>query len=434
MLNEANKDILLKAFCGIEFEFYSNHSVEQTAEMLGKVLNRKVRVEEKAHSDFKPSDREFKIEPDMSGGAGLMEMVTGALAYTDARLIIIKTLAWIQENGYTTDRAGIHLNVSFDKKQVGANFITHMNTLKFILDFKEDQVYKFFPERRDLVYAKSIKYILPKNELFNFDENHISKQQFKYPDTKYYGVNFLKQNDGYLEFRYLGGKDYEKKTTTILHLLDLFLIQSWNTCTNPDLNELNRLELRRIMNKMKPTYDLYKDHRNFKNFQNIKFTLDLSPDGGNRGETIDMYWDQIKEQVIKLITEGGLIEGHINYDTDRSKVQVKDGKLMAAHNLSGYEFVDCEIRGEIKRSDLYRCKIEGADLQSCNLFQSTSIKGSKVQSCYTHASCTLEDCYVFGVDSIFKGKMKAGIFREGGYSEKHAQFDGTEIVNSTKID
>ena len=38
------------------------------------------------------------------------------------------------------------------------------------------------------------------------------------------------------------------------------------------------------------------------------------------------------------------------------------------------------------------------------------------------------------VGSIFKGKMKAGIFREGGYSEKHAQFDGTEIVNSTKID
>lgn len=429
MLNEANKDILLKAFCGIEFEFYSNHDVETTAKMVGEVLGRKIRVEEKAHSDFAPSDREFKMEPDMSGGAGLIEMVTGALPYPDARLVIIKMLEWIKQNGYTTDRAGIHLNVSFDKKEVGANFITHMNTLKFILDFKEDQVYKFFPQRKDLVYAKSIKYILPKNELFNFDENHISKQQFKYPDTKYYGVNFLKQNDGYLEFRYLGGKDYEKKASTILHLLDVFLIQLWNTCQNGELNELNRLELRRIMAKMKPIYSLYKDHRNFDQFKDIKFTLDLK----NHGETIDMFWDQIKSQVVKLITEGGLVSGHINYDTDRSKVQVADGKLLGAHSLSDYEFVDCEFRGEAKYSDFYRCKIEGSDIDGCNLYQSTSVKDSKVKSCYTHSSVAVENCYVFGTDSIFKGKMKGGIFREGNYSEKTAQFDGTEIVNSNKI-
>lgn len=429
MLNEANKDILLKSFCGIEFEFYSNYDVEKTAEMMGQYLGREIRVEEKAHSDFQPTDKVFKLEPDMSGGAGLVEMVTGALPYPDARLIIIKTLAWIKEHGYTTDRAGIHLNVSFDKKQVGANFITHMNTLKFILDFKEDQVYKFFPERRDLVYAKSIKYILPKNELFNFDENHISKMQFKYPNTKYYGINFLKQEKGYLEFRYLGGKDYEKKATTILHLLDLFLIQLWNACTKSEMNELNRLELRRIMAKMKPIYSLYKDHRNFDQFKKIKFTLDLK----DHGETIDMFWDQIKTQVVKLITEGGLTEGYINYDTDRSKVQIANGKLFGAHNLSGYEFVDCEFRGEAKYSDFYRCKIEGSDLDGCNLYQSSSVKSSKVKSSYTHNSVALEDCYIFGTDSVFKGKMKGGIFREGNYSEKLAQFDGTEIVNSNKI-
>lgn len=429
MLNDSNKEILLSAFCGIEFEFYSNHSVEDTAKMVGEFLGRKIQVEEKAHSDFQPSDKVFKMEPDMSGGAGLIEMVTGALPYSDARLIIIKMLHWISENGYTTDRAGIHLNVSFDKKKVGPNFITHMNTLKFILDFKEEQVYKFFPERRDLVYAKSIKYILPKNELFNFDENHVSIQQFTYPNTKYYGVNFLKQEKGYLEFRYLGGKDYEKKTATILHLLDNFLIQLHNVCKNPSLTELNRLELRRIMNNMKKIYDLYKDHRHFENFKKIDFTLDLQ----NHGETIDMFWSNINKQVVKLITEGGMVEGHINYDTDRSRVQVKDGKFLGAHNLEGYEFVDCEFRGEAILSDFYRCKIEGSDIQRSNLYQSTTVKSSKVQSCYTHSSCSLEDCYVFGTDSVFKGTMNGGIFREGKYSEKFAKFDKTEVVNSTKI-
>ena len=429
MLNEANKDILLKALCGIEFEFYSNYSVEETAKKVGTLLGRKIQVESKAHSDFKPTDKFFKREPDMWGGAGLIKMVPGAMPYTDARLVIIKFMDWIDKNGYTNDRCGIHLNVSFDKDKVGKYFITNMNTLKFILEFKEDQVYKFFPKRENLVYAKSIKYILPKNELYHFDENHVSSHQFKYPNTKYYGVNFLKQNQGYLEFRYLGGKDYQKRTSTILHLLDLFLMQLWDVCQDGSLTELNRLELRRIMRNMKPIYDLYKDHRNFSHFKDIKFTLDMK----NHGETIDMYWSNIKLDVVRLIAEGGLVSGHINYDTDRSRVQVKDGKFEGAHGLKGYEFIDCEFRGEAELCDFYRCKIEGSDIQRSNLFLSSSVKSSKVQSCYTHSSCTLDDCYVFGTDSIFKGTMKNGIFREGKYSERFAKFNDTEIINSEKI-
>ena len=64
---------------------------------------------------------------------------------------------------------GLHLNISFQNGTYGKYFITHMNTLKFVLEFKEDQVYKYFPQREDLVYAKSIRYILPKNGLFYFD-------------------------------------------------------------------------------------------------------------------------------------------------------------------------------------------------------------------------------------------------------------------------
>tara|TARA_R110000772_G_scaffold55472_20_gene126637 strand:+ start:1070 stop:2374 length:1305 start_codon:yes stop_codon:yes gene_type:complete len=434
MLNEANKDILLKSFAGVEFEFYSNTSVEETAKSVGQVLGRKIQLETKAHSDFVPTDKVFKMEPDMSGGAGLIELVTGPLPYIDVRLVIIKMLHWISENGYTNDRCGLHLNISFDKDKVGKYFITHMNTLKFILEFDENQVYKFFPKREDLVYAKSIKYILPKNGMYYFDENTVNSQQFKYPDSKYYGVNFLKQNDGYLEFRYLGGKDYEKQVSTTLHLLDMFILQVFNVCQNPNLNELNRLELRRIMRKMQPTIDLYKDHRNFSKFKDITFTLDLSEDGGNSGETIDMYWSQIRDAVIKLITEGSMKSGHINYDTDRSKIQIKNGVFEGAHDLEGYEFVDCEISGEIKSSDLYRCKIKNADFDICNFFQSCELESSKVKSSYIHSSCTLNDCYVFGRDGVFKGTMKNGIFREGKYSEKLAKFDGTEIVQSTKID
>lgn len=434
MLNQQNKDVLLNSQIGFEFEFYSNTSVEETAKSVEQLLGRKIQIETKAHSDFQPSDKVFKMEPDMSGGAGLIELVTGPLPYTDARLVAIKMLRWIDENGYTNDRCGLHLNISFQSGTYGKYFITHMNTLKFILEFKEAQVYKLFPQREDLVYAKSIKYILPKNGLFYFDEYTVNKQQFFYPNTKYYGVNFLKQENGYLEFRYLGGKDYQKRATDILYLMDQFVMQLHHVCANPDLTELNRLELRRIMHDMGPIISLYKDHRNFKRFKDIKFTFDLSEDGGNRGETIDMYWDQIKNQVIKLIAEGGMTKGHINYDSDRSKVQVSGGIFKGAHDLEHYEFVECEIAGEVKYSDFYKCKLTGSDLDGCNLYQGTIVDGSKVKSSWVHSSCKLTDCYVFGRDGVFNGKMKGGIFREGKYSDKTAKFDGTEIVQSTKIE
>ena len=434
MLNQQNKDVLLNSQIGFEFEFYSNTSVEDTAKSVGEVLGRKIQLEEKAHSDFQPSDKVFKMEPDMSGGAGLIELVTGPLPYTDARLILIKMLKWIDENGYTNDRCGLHLNISFVKGSYGKYFITHMNTLRFVLEFKEDQVYKYFPQREDLVYAKSIKYILPKNGLFYFNETTVDKNQFDYPNTKYYGVNFLKQEKGYLEFRYLGGKDYQKRTVDVLHLMEVWIMQLYSVCASPKLNELNRLELRRIMHNMEPILSLYKDHRNFKKFKNIDFTFDLSEDGGNRGETIDMYWDQIKERVIKLIAHGGMIKGHINYDTDRSKIQVKDAVFKGAHGLDHYEMVDCEFAGEIIHSDMYNCKVSGSDLSGCNMYQGSVITGSKVKSSYIHQSCEIKDSYVFGTDGVFKGRMTGGIFREGKYSEKTAKFDGTEIIQSTKID
>ena len=45
------------------------------------------------------------------------------------------------------------------------------------------------------------------------------------PNSKYYGINFEKRIKNYLEFRYIGGKDWDKKTNKILGLLDLFIVQ-----------------------------------------------------------------------------------------------------------------------------------------------------------------------------------------------------------------
>ena len=111
---------------------------------------------------------------------------------------------------------------------------------------------------------------------------------------------------------------------------------------------------------------------------------------------------------------------------------LKDGKFKTAYLLNGFEFIDCELSGNIENSGIYGGTVEGAQILRSQLYKGCEVKDSKIESSYVHGSCTLTNCFVFGRDGIFKGKMVGGIFREGGIG-KHARFDDTEIVVSTKI-
>lgn len=427
-LNESG--ILQNALVGVEFEFYSNFSAEETAEKLAKLLGKKIHVETKAHSDFEVTRDEFKIEPDMSGGAKLLELVTGALPYTAARLMIINVCQWIQENGYTNDRSSIHLNLSFDKSKIENKYrISKMNVLKFILDFNEEQVFKFFPKRENSAYAKSIKFVLPKEDTYFFDGKHINQQNFIYPDTKYYGINFDKRHKNYLEFRYIGGADWEKKTTTILYLVDRFLLQLWKSTENPNFTELNAIELKKIVAENQRIIDARRDWKTIKdNWKNVKFTVDMKDDP----KVVDLYWPSVKERVMKLFTHGELIKGHINYDSDAGRIQVNGGRLEYCVDLRRYEFVSCFLRGEFTECDMYGCDVNGSDIHYCNFYQSTQINSSKIDGSYVHGTCTVNDCYVYG-KGTFKGTMNGGIFREGSYDKKLARFHEVEIVKSRAI-
>ena len=64
-MQKLNKDssrisVLNGSQIGIEFEFYSNLEVEETQKALSELLNRKIRLEDKAHSDFQPSSEDSR--------------------------------------------------------------------------------------------------------------------------------------------------------------------------------------------------------------------------------------------------------------------------------------------------------------------------------------------------------------------------------------
>ena len=428
--HKTKEDILGDSLVGVEFEFYSEKTREETRKELASLLGKKIRLEDKVHSDFQPTQNEFKMEPDMSGGKGLMEFITGAVPYNEARKIILKTLQWISENGYTTEKSSIHLNVSFDSKKTGINgLISKMDPLKFILGFNEKEVYKMFPDREENVYTKSIKWIMPKIDYNYFEGQNINPHVFHYAKEKYYGVNFQKLQDGYLEFRYIGGKDYEKKTSNILYLLDRFLIQLWHVGNNSKYSDLDRIELKRIISENEKFVNILKDWRNIKKYyKDVDFFVDLS----NNDKIIDLKWPKLKSGFIRLLTHGGLVKGQVNYDSDIGRLQVRDGELLKCFNLENYDFIDCKVGGLLKFCDFFRCQLESVNVYNCNFYQGSKIVDSKIEASYINQSVEVKNSYVYAWDTVFKGKMIGGIFRHGAIG-KEAEFEDVEIIQSKKI-
>ena len=131
---------------GMEFEFYTNKlSYYKLLEMLNHYLNPvKVHGFRRYHSSFTPDENNFKIEPDLSGGSNMVELVTGPMEFFTAKYYLLKILKFIQEYGYTTEKSSLHINISFNGDRTKKK-LTQLNVLKHILKTDEEEIYKVFP-------------------------------------------------------------------------------------------------------------------------------------------------------------------------------------------------------------------------------------------------------------------------------------------------
>ena len=62
-------------------------------------------------------------------------------------------------------------------------------------------------------------------------------KNYMFVTEKYYGVNFSKLPKNYIEFRYLGGKDYENRYNSIMNLTEHFVLSLYDSLMNPTYNE-----------------------------------------------------------------------------------------------------------------------------------------------------------------------------------------------------
>ena len=399
------------AIIGLEFEFYMKDlSFYKTMEMLNKELDPvKVHGFRQYHSNFTPDKNNFKFEPDLSGGSNMVELVTGPLEYTDAKYYLIKILNFIQNYGYTNDRSSIHFNLSFSDSDKNLN---DLNILKLILNVDEEEIYRFFPSRKNNIYAKSIKNIIPYKEydFFNIPIDAV-KNNLILPDNKYFGINFLHINNDKesqrLEYRYLGGKDYHLNTGNILYFLDRFILDTYNSIdVGFDHSDSEKLE-----SYLESNISKFKSFSKYDNFLVEYPSIQIQIDQNHMYELVSSYFSKIFDRLYDLIEcTDDLKDCIINYITSTQKIEVVDAKVKSLLSISNFEFVNCTIMdGIYENCNFYGCEINESQISTSRI-DSSDVNRSKVLSCRVD-NTNLTDC--FFMNGFLNGDMKGGIYRSG---------------------
>lgn len=404
---------------GFEFEFYTDLLKGQAAESLAKLLKKKVVVSEKYHSNVPVDSDNFKLEPDYSGGSKMMEFITGPLPYNEAIPILIKVLNWIDENGWTTDRCAFQFSVSFDKNRRDVkDKIETLDKLKFILGLDEGFIYSRFGNREKNVYAKSIKKVVPRNR-FSILENiqTIDPKMYRVPDDKYYGVNFTKIPKGYIEFRYLGNRDYQKKIKEIREIIDYIILYLYDILSHriSGYTKDDLAELQKMMNKYSKVVRSFSNPDFFfRNYPDFHIFIDLK----GWDENVKTYFTAIRDKIFDLIIEGNITSCYFNYDTTTGRYQVKEARFRNSFEIEGIDLILCDIKNAIIRNcNIYNCEIKKSSVEDSYIFSGTKVISSKVKSTIVDYSNELKDCFIDCQGKNINCKIEGGVLRAGNIGE-----------------
>ena len=417
-----NSDILKEAIIGFEFEFFLKElSFYKTLEVLNKDLDPVgVYGFREYHPDMKPSNNKFLLTPDLSGGSNMVEIITGPMPYFEAKFYLIKLLKFIQDYGYTNEKASIHFNISFENKD-----LSDLNILKMILNTDEDEIYRSFPSRKGNVYAKSVKKIIPYKEYdFNNVPIDVIKNNIRLPEDKYYGINLLHINEEKegqrLEFRYIGGKDYEKNIGELIYFLDKFIINVNNSISGTFTpKEVTDLEIH-----LEKNISNFKSFSSYDNFLMQFPSITLQIDQVSDYDVINAYYNRVYPKLFLLIeSTENLGDCILNWLTAEQRLEIVDSKVKCVMNINNFDFINCILEGIFDNCNIVNSQISNSQIVKCNV-NGGDIRGSKILNSTVDNSEVKDSFFMNG---YFNGSMEGGVFRSG----KLGQY--ANISSTTKI-
>jgi len=421
-----NYKTLSKAIIGFEFECYFNHSFYKILELANRELSPvNMHGFRTYHSDFTPDANNFKLERDLSGGENMAEIVTGPLDYYSAKIYLIKILKFIDKYGYTSDKSSLHINISFVDQD-----LDDLNILKEILTVDEDFIYSKFPSRKNNIYAKSVKSIIPFKDydFSNISINRISSV-LRVPNSKYYGINFQNVNSEdaqRVEFRYIGGEDYQKQVGDILEIMDSIIVNTYNNING----EFDNNDIEKLTEFLDERISSFKNLSTYDNFL-VEFPMiELQIDQDNRYEVVSAHYPKLYERLYTLIESvDKLEETVVNYYVESNKIEIVGAKFDSVLDLYNFDFIRCEIYGGIFiNTNIFDSVLINSEVQKGSI-DNSEVKDSKLISCNVNTS-ELTNCFFQA--GLLNSHMEGGIFRSGKIGAEASFSESTTIIGKDK--
>jgi hypothetical protein len=268
--------------------------------------------------------------------------------------------------------------------------------------------------------------LIPNNKFQVADETSANPSNYELPEDKFYGINFTKTAVGYLEFRYLGGKSYEKKPVEIREVIEYsvdFLFNTLDRNEEYSANELAKLRIAMVQHK-KVAATFADPERFLKEYPNINVLCNL--DG--QIQTVQTFWVQVRDKLFDLIVKCGMRSGIFNYDSDAGRYQLKDAYVPNASSIVDLELVDCKLRGNIVKCDLWHCDVKNSHMLDCKIKEGTVVAKSKIMNSRIYFAAEVDDCYIDNRDTPISGKVSKSIIRSGDITAE-AELIDCELVS-----
>lgn len=436
----SHKNLFDNVKIGFEFEFFSPIERPELAKKLEETLGKKVIWTDDYHSDIPVSNTEFKLEPDFSGGFKMNELITGVLEYNEAIHVMYKVMNFIDEYGFTTERTGFHINMSLNEFDLGlTEKLSNLNVFKYILSLNEEKIFEMWPSaksRIQKIYKNSVSNIYPKNKFLS--ETALSYSMpgspldFNYPHSKYFGLNFDKLKDGYIEVRYAGGANYQSRRSDSANLINYIAESLFETLqSNNKYTPEERKKVSDIVKKQRDTILSIKTYENFvHNFPDIELYIDLKDDT----RIVEANYLNLRDELFDLINFGNMKKGQVNYDTVAKRVQVKDTRLTEGFGIHDIDLINCTIEAELTNCTLFNCKVRSSHITECKILTDNDIRYCHLDECLFQrgGNNRIDLSYLKNLpDSIIYANLNECIVRSGVIALESTVDNKTEILSGT---
>ena len=397
-----NDNITGNSQIGFEFrgQFKDDENVLLTK--LKDILNRDVTFSNIKYKLLEPTEHQAVLIQD--GKYCIIK--TPQYSYFEALFILPKILELLkglkdEKNSY------LYFRIGFNKDFCD---IAQINIMKFILEFNEDFILK---NLTDLTLDGSFEKLTDIKPLsLDSCAETVKKRMdaLKYEDNEIYGLDFSTLKLGYIVFKYADEINYRNKWEEILKCINHTIITLYNSSVSYDFSDDEKNKIEDLDKKYKELsktfgcYELFKEK-----YKGIKLTKDLNNDNMD----IDLIFPAIKDKLFDIVVRNDIKEAEINYDSDISRLQLKNIEVKNCYHISGVDIVDSELTNcTLRDCDIYDTKIEKSSVIKCNLFGYADCKDSKFTDCFISRNIKLNDCRVTGALGKMGGVMKGGDLKD----------------------